>query len=175
MVKKLSLSSTVLTILKVVPCQMCIYWLRNMDFQFCQPKFGVIPILQECPRWRAFLLSLGVGFTWADWKGKLWFWISRGENEHFEKASFVLHPVGQLEPQISISFQTQRTGLRLLTIDKFYLWMFLQTWKMGLQVPTVDKFLCCCELKTGVLLVGVLTLVSFICFSCFLQIVFHPI
>ena len=49
MVKKLSLPSTVLTILKVVPCQMCIYWFSNMDFQFCQPKFGALPVLQEYP------------------------------------------------------------------------------------------------------------------------------
>ena len=28
---------------------MCIYWLSNIDFQFCQPKFGAIPILQEGP------------------------------------------------------------------------------------------------------------------------------
>ena len=49
MVKKLSFPSTVLTILKAIPCQMCIYWLSNIDFQFCQPKFGAIPILQEGP------------------------------------------------------------------------------------------------------------------------------
>ena len=38
-----------LTILKVVPCQMCIYWFSNIDFQFCQPKFGALPVLQEYP------------------------------------------------------------------------------------------------------------------------------
>ena len=47
--KKLSLPSTVLTILKVLPCQICIYWFSNMDFQFRQPKFGALPVLQEYP------------------------------------------------------------------------------------------------------------------------------
>ena len=46
---KLSFPSTVLTLLKAIPCQMCIYWFSNMDFQFCQPKFGALPVLQEYP------------------------------------------------------------------------------------------------------------------------------
>ena len=50
MVKKLSFPSTVLTILKAIPCQMCIYWFSNMDFQFCQPKFGALPVLQKYPQ-----------------------------------------------------------------------------------------------------------------------------
>ena len=49
MVKELSLPSTVLTILKVVPSQMCIYWFSNMGFPLCQPKFGALPALQEYP------------------------------------------------------------------------------------------------------------------------------
>ena len=49
MVKKLSFPSTVLTILKAIPCQMCIYWFNNMDFQFCQPKFGALPVLHYYP------------------------------------------------------------------------------------------------------------------------------
>ena len=49
MVEKLSLPSTVLTILKVVPSQMCIYWFSNMGFPLCQPKFGALPALQEYP------------------------------------------------------------------------------------------------------------------------------
>ena len=49
MLKKFNLPITVLTILKVVPCQMCIYWFSNMDFQFCQPKFGALPVLQDYP------------------------------------------------------------------------------------------------------------------------------
>ena len=48
-VKKLSFPSTVLTILKAIPCQMCIYWFNNMDFQFCQPKFGALPVLHYYP------------------------------------------------------------------------------------------------------------------------------
>ena len=58
MVKKLSFPSTVLTILKAIPCQMCIYWLSNIDFQFCQPKFGAIPILQEGPWSRSVQMDL---------------------------------------------------------------------------------------------------------------------
>ena len=49
MVKKSSFPSTVLSILKAIPCQMCIYWFSNMDFQFCQPKFGALPVLQKYP------------------------------------------------------------------------------------------------------------------------------
>ena len=69
MVKKSSLPSSVLTILKVVPCQMCIYWFSNMDFQFCQTKFGALPILQDYP-WslvQIFWLKIGQHFEPGVW------------------------------------------------------------------------------------------------------------
>ena len=28
---------------------MCIYWLSDMDFQFCQPKFGALPVFHYFP------------------------------------------------------------------------------------------------------------------------------
>ena len=88
MVKKLSFPSTVLTILKAIPCQMCIYWFNNMDFQFCQPKFGALPVLHYYP------CSCCHGNGWTTlYYNKAWFSHCHGNNYRGNNVKLVMHQI----------------------------------------------------------------------------------
>ena len=134
MVKKLSFPSTVLTILKAIPCQMCIYWLSNRDFQFCQPKFGAIPNLQEGPWWWCRCSPLN--YLSSSFSGRRWIASTA--------ARAVLFSTPLLLKQIQVKFNAHICWNQVFQWSIFSqrLWFFLSFILPGWQPRNVVSLGC---------------------------------